>query len=116
MESDIAIAHKSIVVCAGTVDLVSCARLLEAMRSRLADGIAILLLMKSAEPAANDMSTMGFTVKNSKVPDVQCAIFDGHIVWYGGINFLGKTRADDNSIRLADPLVASELLDALSIG
>ena len=42
----------------------------------------------------------------------QCfAIVDDEIVWYGGINLLGKEDIRDNLIRIKDERITAELLE-----
>jgi hypothetical protein len=41
------------------------------------------------------------------------SVIDQHIVWYGSINPLGFTNADDNNMRLEDMEVAVSLLDCI---
>ena len=38
-------------------------------------------------------------------------IIDKEIVWYGGLNFLGKADIEDNLMRIESGSVASELLE-----
>ena len=35
------------------------------------------------------------------------AVFDGKILWYGSINFLGYSEAEDCSIRICNAQIAS---------
>ncbi len=42
----------------------------------------------------------------------QCfAVIDDEIIWYGGINLLGKEDIRDNLIRIKDDEIAVELLE-----
>lgn len=50
---------------------------------------------------------------NDKRSSASIAIIDRKIVWYGLIDFLGKNKTEDNSIRVADEKIASEILQGL---
>ena len=39
------------------------------------------------------------------------AIIDGEIVWYGSMNFLSRTKTDDNMIRVTSAEIAQELME-----
>lgn len=43
------------------------------------------------------------------------SVIDGDLVWYGGMNLLGKADARDNLIRVKDVQAAAELLE-MSLG
>ena len=47
----------------------------------------------------------------------QCyAVIDDEIIWYGGINLLGKEDIRDNLIRIKDNKIAVELIEKDYIG
>ena len=50
------------------------------------------------------------TAVHAKKYDVNYAIIDRHIIWYGNMNLLGKSDEDNDVIRIDDAKTAAELL------
>ena len=57
------------------------------------------------------METVGITIIFKDEIDEHFAVVDNQIVWYGGMNLLGKEDVWGNLMRIKNPEVAAELLE-----
>ena len=58
-----------------------------------------------------EMETVGITIIFKDEIDEHFAVVDNQIVWYGGMNLLGKEDVWGNLMRIKNPEVAAELLE-----
>lgn len=47
---------------------------------------------------------------------ILAAVIDRRILWYGNINFTGGNYPDDNTMRIIEPAIASEVMGYLMEG
>ena len=58
-----------------------------------------------------EMETVGITIIFKDEIDEHFAVVDNQIVWYGGMNLLGKEDVWGNLMSIKNPEVAAELLE-----
>jgi len=46
-------------------------------------------------------------------PFLDCAVIDRRVSWYGSIKYLGFNTEEDNAMRMENPSIASDLIDAV---
>ena len=56
---------------------------------------------------------MGIRVLTNPSTNLNCAIIDNTIGWYGSVNFCGRTLPDATAIRLPDAPFCASLLSCL---
>lgn len=44
---------------------------------------------------------------------ILAAVIDRRILWYGNINFTGRNFPEDNTMRIVEPKIASEVMGCL---
>lgn len=59
------------------------------------------------------MARTGARIIYSAKQTLTATLIDKSTVWYGSINPLGFTSADDTAIKLSDPTIAGEILGTL---
>lgn len=47
--------------------------------------------------------------------EIQCAVIDQRIGWYGSVNLIGRSLADANVVRMTSPEFTNALIDALGL-
>ena len=62
---------------------------------------------KKQQPYIDMLETAGVTVSAKENVSQRLAVFDEKTLWYGSINFLGYSEADDCSIRICNAQIAS---------
>ncbi len=84
----------------------------------ITEGVNIQIFVKSQndeqkksklEACTKLLENCGIKVFTKNDVSQHVAIFDEKILWYGSINFLGFTEQDACSIRLENPMIASEI-------
>ena len=121
-ERDLMNANKSIVISSGSIIQDKIDRLIDIMSYKQEDGIKVTVITSDADNNAlensddaivlkmiMDMKNAGFYVYCKDSVEECFAIIDDDLVWYGGVNLLGKEDVRDNLIRLKDAKVAAEL-------
>ena len=111
--NDLAAAKHSVVIAVPKVKFKYKSSIMLTLAHLLHDGVAVTVHIK--EDGANEMelTNAGIDVICSKEQTLQCAIIDKSIVWYGNINFFGFNSETNNSMRIADHKIASEMIDIL---
>ena len=56
------------------------------------------------------MRDYGFEVSLVEDTCLKYCVIDSAIVWYGSINYLGKTDVEENAMRIKDKNIADSLL------
>lgn len=110
--SDIERASKEILIAtpriaAGTIDA-----LREKILSARTNGAVVTVLVRASDktgPLIRSLQNMGARVIEREDLTKRFAVIDRRIVWYGGIDLLGRARADESVMRLENEEIAAEL-------
>ncbi|MBR4779741.1 MAG: DEAD/DEAH box helicase family protein [Lachnospiraceae bacterium] len=121
-EQDLIEADKNIIISSPDIQSDKIDRLVYLVKPRQEKGVLVTIITKSFvndEDNTNDirknlvqrMSEVGIDVILKDTVDEHFAVIDDLIVWYGGMNLLGKAEAWDNLMRIKNADVAAELLE-----
>ena len=61
----------------------------------------------------NQLEMVGFRLQIMPTNSLRAVVIDRRTIWYGGINYLSNSIAEDNAMRLTDSSVAENLLNIL---
>ena len=109
-------AKKSVVICSPYLSKTEVQKFLPLVSKILSCGCKIFIITRVHEDAERrkkqqpyiDMLEMAGVVVSGKENITQrLAVFDEKILWYGSINFLGYSEAEDCSIRICNAEIAS---------
>jgi hypothetical protein len=120
-ERDLLQSQKSIVIESPQLDQNKVDRFVRILSNKAEDGIRIKVIV--LDPSISDydneehilsmilgMKNAGISVVTTKEYGSHFAVIDYHLVWYGGMNLLGKEDVWDNLMRIKDAEAAQELL------
>lgn len=117
--ADMASAVRSIVIASPLISGNRSAALMEKLSPSLApSGVTVITRppetypaerQKSAASNLRSLEKAGVTVLSKSALSQNFAVFDDRVVWYGGINYLSASKAEENAIRLESPDLAGEL-------
>ena len=120
-ERDLLQSQKSIVIESPQLDQNKVDRFVRILSNKVEDGIRIKVIV--LDPSVSDydneehilfmileMRNAGISVITTKEYGSHFAVIDNHLVWYGGMNLLGKEDVWDNLMRIKDAEAAQELL------
>ncbi|MBR4610761.1 MAG: DEAD/DEAH box helicase family protein [Erysipelotrichaceae bacterium] len=123
-ENDLIEANKSIIISSPSLTVDKVERLLQIIKSKQEEGLNITIITNDPDhnlfsdsdnniilELISKMRKSGINVVLNDDTDQCFAIVDDEIVWYGGINLLGKEDIRDNLIRIKDERIAAELLE-----
>ena len=111
--NDLAEAKHSVVIAVPKVKFKYKSSIMSTLAHLLHDGVAVTVHIKVEGDNEMELANAGIDVICSKEQTLQCAIIDKSIVWYGNINFFGFNSETNNSMRIADHKIASEMIDIL---
>ena len=120
-ERDLLQSQKSIVIESPQLDQNKVDRFVRILSNKAEDGIRIKVIVLDPSIADYDneehilfmileMKNAGISVVTTKEYGSHFAVIDYHLVWYGGMNLLGKEDVWDNLMRIKDAEAAQELL------
>jgi len=123
-ENDLIEANKSIIISSPSLTVDKVERLLQNIKSKQEEGLNITIITNDPDhnlfsdsdnnivlELISKMRKSGINIVLNDDTDQCFAIVDDEIVWYGGINLLGKEDIRDNLIRIKDERIAAELLE-----
>ena len=124
--NDIKNAVSEIVIAPISINIQKLAEFYDESENVLTKSLNLLAVLKSSNDNRSEDNAISSytkainTVKerfkiyyNDKRSSACIAIIDRKIVWYGLIDFWGNNKTEDNSIRVADEKIASEILQGL---
>jgi superfamily II DNA or RNA helicase len=125
-EQDIVEAEKSIVISSPDIRQDKIDRLLLLVKDRQEKGVNVTVITTDPEEVVygsvdvcygliNEMKQVGINVVIKAEVEERFAVIDDELVWYGGMNLLGKVDIWDNLMRIRNHQVAAELLE-ISLG
>ncbi len=122
--NDLIEANKSIVISSPSLSIDKVKRLIEIAKTKQEEGLEITIITNDPDfnlfsdsdnnvivELVSCMKKSGINVLLKNDTDQCFAIIDDEIIWYGGINLLGKEDIRDNLIRIIDSNIAVELLE-----
>lgn len=118
---DIHEANKEIIVCSPQLDEKKIFEFIDLVKNKQEKGISVIVITRNPSDLQFDnpdyanyliyhLKQAGIIVELYENLDNHYAIIDQEIIWYGGINLLGRPNIYDNLIRLKSIDVATELL------
>lgn len=121
-EQDLIEAKKQIIIASPELRRKKVERFLMISKSIQEKGVKVLVITENPEQALMDdsnvlenliseMKNSGISVCFTETEGQHYAIIDQTLVWYGGMNLLGKADAWGNLIRVNDTQAAAELLE-----
>ncbi|MBR2801292.1 MAG: DEAD/DEAH box helicase family protein [Erysipelotrichaceae bacterium] len=124
-EQDLLEAGEEIVICSLDLCYPKIGRFLEVIHEGLDSGLRITVITQApgsslwmASDASDEMIMLmkknGISVITVESLSEHFALIDRSIVWYGGMNLLGKVDVWDNLIRIKSPEVAMELAETVT--
>ena len=109
-------AKKSVVICSPYLSKTEVQKFLPLVSKILSCGCKIFITTrvhedkerwKKQQPYIDMLETAGAFVSGKENITQRLAVFDEKILWYGSINFLGYSEAEDCSIRICNAEIAS---------
>ena len=123
-ENDLIEANKSVIISSPSLTVDKIERLLQIVKNKQEEGLEITIITNDPDynlfsDSDNNiileliarMRKAGMNVVLKNDTDQCFAVIDDEIIWYGGINLLGKEDIRDNLIRIKDNEIAVELLE-----
>lgn len=116
-EQDIIESNKNIIISSPNITKEKIDRFIELVKDKQEDGIEITILT-CEDDRFDDIDNIKYKLKVNGVNLIvkenvyeHFAIMDNEIIWYGGMNFLGKADIYDNLMRWKSKEAANELLE-----
>ena len=109
-------ARKSVVICSPYLSKTEVQKFLPLVSKILSSGCKIFITTrvhedeerrKKQQPYIDMLEMAGAVVSGKENITQRLAVFDEKILWYGSINFLGYSEAEDCSIRICNAEIAS---------
>ena len=123
-ENDLIEANKNIVISSPSLSIDKVERIMDIVKTKQEEGLEIVIITNDPDfdlfgdsdnnvivELVSRMKNAGMNVVLKNDTDPCFAIIDDEIIWYGGINLLGKEDLRDNLIRIIDNNIATELLE-----
>lgn len=121
-EQDLAFAEREIVIASPDISRKKIERFLDLVSPRMANGVISTVITldpqeirfgeaQEYEDLIRTMKLAGVNVRITARETERFAVFDGKLVWHGGMNLLGKADVWDNLIRVESRSAAAELLE-----
>ena len=125
-ERDLVEAEKTIVISSPNISQDKIERFLYLIKERQEEGVKVTVITTDPEEIIygnsdicyeliREMEQIGINVITKTEVEERFAVIDDELVWYGGMNLLGKVDVWDNLMRIKSQEVAAELLE-MSIG
>lgn len=112
---DLSKAKQSIVISTTRLCWHRTPRIIEILAAASMRGISITIIITEIGHRESELQEMGFTILNRPSCEMQCAVVDQRIGWYGSVNLIGHSNADTSVIRMVTPELTNALIDALEI-
>ena len=125
-ERDLNEAGRQIIIASPELTQDKVDRLISILKERQEAGVEVVVLTSLSDDVRfsdssfvsamiSDLQAAGIVVRVQESLEDHYAVIDGDLVWYGGMNLLGKADAWDNLIRVKDAQASAELLE-MSLG
>ena len=125
-ERDLNEADRQIIIASPELTQDKVDRLISVLKERQEAGVEVVVITASPDEGrfsdssfvtsmSSELQQAGIMVRIQENLEDHYSVIDGDLVWYGGMNLLGKADAWDNLIRVKDAQAAAELLE-MSIG
>ncbi len=125
-EQDLVEAEKQIIISSPQITQEKISRMIYVTKNKIESGCKITIITIAPENTSygsseyyyeliKELKEAGIQVITKDVVDERFAIINEDLVWYGGMNLLGKEDVWDNLMRIKSASVAEELLE-LSLG
>ena len=122
---DIKGSEKNVLISSPSLYIKKMDNIKELLMEKFKTGTRITLCMKSLEEYAdsyregishftNDLQSQGIQVIQFSKNHYKFMIVDNSIVWYGGIDILGRSYGENSLIRIQNEELASELIAAIT--
>lgn len=121
-ERDLNEASQQIIIASPELTQDKVDRLISVLKERQEAGVEVIVITSSPDDTSfsdssfifamiSDLQAAGIVVRVKESLEDHYSVIDGDLVWYGGMNLLGKADAWDNLIRVKDAQAAAELLE-----
>lgn len=125
-ERDLVEVDKEIIICSPSLIRPKVERLIEIVKPRQEAGVAVTVITIEPDEIGygdtidlyiliDEMKKNGINVKLMQNEEEHFAVFDGKLVWHGGMNLLGKADYYDNLIRVESEKAAGELVERVMV-
>ena len=125
-ERDLNEADRQIIIASPGLTQDKVDRLISILKERQEAGVEVVVITASPDEARfsdssfvtsmiGELKQAGIIARIQENLEDHYAVIDGDLVWYGGMNLLGKADAWDNLIRVKDVQAAAELME-MSLG
>ena len=111
--NDLAAARRSIVISCHRLKWRRHPRLIDLLQNKLHQGIAVTIVICEIGYNEAELSGTGVRILTNPTTNLNCAVIDKAVGWYGSVNFCGRTLSDATAIRLKDSSFCESLLDCL---
>ena len=118
-ERDILSAKKEIVISSVSLNGNKIHEFADVVKSKQAEGVSVSVVTYEESVRTDntrrlkliqDMRDYGFNVILVEDGCLKYCVIDSSVVWYGSINYLGKSDIEDNAMRIRDKSIAENLL------
>lgn len=113
--TDLVSAKRSIVISTTRLRWNRTPRIIDLLSAASLRGASITIVISELGHREEELRQMGFYIVHRPDCNMQAAIIDQHIGWYGSVNLIGKSIEEATSIRLDSTDFAVSLFDAMHI-
>jgi len=113
--NDLASAMHSIIISTTRLRWNQTPKVIELLQATLMRGVAVTIVISETGHRDSELQLSGINVIHKPGVNMNCAVIDKRIGWYGNVNFIGHSIADSNAIRMESQDFTTALLEALQI-
>ena len=107
---DLSCASRSIFISCPRLKWRKIPRLVNLLKARMHNGVNVTIIVAETGNNEHELTDTGITIIQSP-RKLNSAVIDGHIGWYGSVNFVGRSLPSSTAIRLDNPDFCTALID-----
>lgn len=114
MLNDLSKACNSVIICVDKPWVTSSSKVIKMLKQTMSTkGITVVMCCKVQNEKSDYLNSMGIAIRKIASTPINAIIIDKSIMWYGSINFLANSGADDHAIRITDTTLVNEIIDTI---
>jgi len=114
-QNDLAAATQSIIISTTRLRWNRSPKVIDLLQASMTRGVCVSIIISEIGHNESELQSSGINVIHRPNININCAVIDKCIGWYGNVTFIGRSMADSNAIRMQSPEFTTALLDALKL-
>jgi len=114
-QNDLAAATQSIIISTTRLRWNRSPKVIDLLQASVIRGISVTIIISEVGHHESELQSSGINIIQRPNIGINCAVIDKRIGWYGNVNFIGRSMADSNAIRMQSSEFTTALLDALKL-